>query len=156
VSCFTSHLEHPVSVILVVFGLLHLYPFFNYGFEYHSERVTHGTNMNTCTANGGQVCDPNTISADNPLVNIRPVYNYPYPLQNTFFWTDASCTQMVKVRQDGMMCVMCMRNSDCLFFVHIFAFADVSLIIFVASRVLSELSAISLQQIQQCTRKGEQ
>ena len=79
---------------------------YNYGFEYHGERVTHGTNMITCTADGGQVCDPNTISADNPLVNLRPVYNYPYPSQNTFFWTDASCTQMVKVRQDGMMCVM--------------------------------------------------
>lgn len=43
--------------------------------------------------------------ADNPLVNIRPVYNYPFPSENTFFWTDANCTQAVKVRQDGMMYV---------------------------------------------------
>jgi len=64
--------------------------------------------MNECTANGGVVCDPNALIASNPLVNMRPVYNFPYPSQNTFFWTNANCTQMVKVRQDGMMCVaMC-------------------------------------------------
>jgi hypothetical protein len=76
---------------------------YNYDFEYHGERVTLGTNVNQCTADDGIVCDPNSMIADNPLVNTRPVYNYPYPSQNTFYWTDASCTQSVKVREDGMM-----------------------------------------------------
>jgi hypothetical protein len=75
---------------------------YNYNFEYHGERVTFGTNMNECTANGGVVCDPNSV-ANNPVVNVRPVYNYPHPSQNTLFWTNANCTQMVKVIGDGMM-----------------------------------------------------
>ena len=76
---------------------------YNYGFEYHGEKVTLPTNKNLCTADGGTVCDARKLNADNPLVNVRPVYNYPYPSQNTFFWTDASCYQFVKVRADGMM-----------------------------------------------------
>jgi len=78
---------------------------YNFNFEYHGERVTYESNMNECTASGGVVCDPNALAANNPLVNIRPIYNFPYPSQNTFFWTNANCTQMVKVREDGMMCV---------------------------------------------------
>ena len=76
---------------------------YNHGFEYHGERVTLTTNVNQCTADGGTVCDAAATNADNPLVNVRPVYNYPYPSQNTYFWTDASCSQLVKVRADGMM-----------------------------------------------------
>ena len=76
---------------------------YNYDFEYHGERVILGTNVNQCTADGGAVCDPDSINADSPLVNTRPVYDYPFPSQNTFFWTDAGCTQLVKVRKDGMM-----------------------------------------------------
>ena len=78
---------------------------YNYNFEYHGERVTYGSNMNECTANGGVVCDPNALVANYPVVNMRPVYNFPYPSQNAFYWTNANCTQMVKVREDGMMCV---------------------------------------------------
>ena len=65
--------------------------------------MTFGTNINECTVNGGVVCDPNSMVANNPVVNIRPVYNFPYPSQNTFFWTNVNCTQMVKVKDDGMM-----------------------------------------------------
>jgi len=76
---------------------------YNYDFEYHGERVMLGTNVDQCEADGGIVCDPAGMRADNPLVNIRPVYNYPYPSQNTFFWTGADCTISIKVRSDGMM-----------------------------------------------------
>jgi hypothetical protein len=96
---FTSLVPLPVFAQLFQSGRAG----YNYGFQYHSERVTLGTNVNQCTADGGAVCDPDLIAAGSPLVNTRPVYNYPYPSQNTFFWTDASCTQLVKVRQDGMM-----------------------------------------------------
>jgi hypothetical protein len=92
---------------------------FNYKHQYHGERVLYVTNENQCTADGGTVCDPNTILADNPLVNARPVYNYPYPSQNTFYWTGASCTQKVKVRQDGMMCVMREISILCSLLMHI-------------------------------------
>ena len=79
---------------------------YNYDFEYHGERVTLDTNMDQCLADNGTVCDPVAMKADNPLVNIRPVYNYPFPSQNTFFWTEANCTQSVKVREDGMIAIV--------------------------------------------------
>ncbi len=109
-------------VLLVFFVFHHLPPFlvfceiyiqptsanYNYDFEYHGERVALETNVNQCIADGGEVCDPNSMIANNPLVNTRPVYSYPFPSNNIFFWTNASCTQLVKVREDGMMCVMCL------------------------------------------------
>ena len=79
---------------------------YNHGFEYHGEKVTFGLNKNECTAAGGVVCDPDSMVANNPIINIRPVYNFPYPSQNTFFWTNANCTQMVKVRGDGMIAII--------------------------------------------------
>jgi hypothetical protein len=79
---------------------------YNYDFEYHGERVKLSTNLDQCMADNGTVCDPVAMKADNPLVNIRPVYNLPYPSQNTFFWTDANCTQTVKVRDDGMIAIV--------------------------------------------------
>lgn len=33
-------------------------------------------------------------------------YNFGYPSTNTFFWTDAACTQYVKVRNDGMVAIV--------------------------------------------------
>ena len=97
--------------------------FYNFNFEFHGERVTYDSNMNECIANGGIVCDPNAVSASNPIVNIRPVYNFPYPSQNDFFWTNANCSQMVKVREDGMMCVTRWRSFRiyCLFLTFFFA-----------------------------------
>jgi hypothetical protein len=126
---------------------------YNHDFEYHGERVTLGTNVNQCTADGGGVCDPDSMIANNPLVNIRPVYNYPYPSQNIFFWTDASCTQLVKVREDGLMCVMCMQTFImCLLGTNLIL---ASTIFFVAMRVPSELSSIRLQRIPGSTRARE-
>lgn len=128
---------------------------YNYDFEYHGERVTLGTNVNQCTADGGIVCDPDSMIANNPLVNTRPVYNYPYPSQNIFFWTDTSCTQLVKVREDGMMCVMCMPTFImCLWGTNLIL-ADISTIFFVAMRVPSELSSIRLQRIPGSLRTRE-
>ncbi|KAL7553976.1 hypothetical protein ACHAWF_017328 [Thalassiosira exigua] len=79
---------------------------FNYDFEYHGERVVKQTNVDQCLADNGTVCDPVSMKADNPLVNIRPVYSHPFPSQNTFFWTDSNCTQSVKVREDGMVAIV--------------------------------------------------
>ena len=79
---------------------------YNYDFEYHGERVTLATNLDQCFADNSTVCDPLSMIEANPLVNIRPVYNHPYPSQNTYFWTDASCTQSVKVREDGMVAII--------------------------------------------------
>ncbi|KAL7554934.1 hypothetical protein ACHAWF_018496 [Thalassiosira exigua] len=79
---------------------------YNYDFEYHGERVKLSTNLDQCMADNGTVCDPVAMKADNPLVNIRPTYNLPYPSQNTFFWTDANCTQTVKVRDGGMIAIV--------------------------------------------------
>lgn len=36
----------------------------------------------------------------------RAPYNFVYPSQNTFFWTDSSCTQYVRVRSDGMVALI--------------------------------------------------
>jgi hypothetical protein len=96
----------------------------NYNFEYHGERVTYGSNMNECTANGGQVCDPNSLAAGNPVINMRPVYNFPYPSQNTFFWTNANCTQMVKVREDGMVAIIHKPEENPFFFENTVPFVD--------------------------------
>ena len=52
------------------------------------------------------------MKADNPLVNtLCPVYNLLYPSKNSFFWTDAGCTQLVKVRDNRRLRVRCL----CLF-----------------------------------------
>ena len=47
----------------------------NHKFEYHGEVVTAETNEVQCIADGGQVCDPATLKADNPLVVTRPKYS---------------------------------------------------------------------------------
>ncbi len=52
------------------------------------------------------VCDSDGLIADNPLVNVRTNYDRIYPSENTFFWTDASCTLSLKVRSDGMVSFM--------------------------------------------------
>ena len=70
--------------------------------------------MEQCSAVSGKaaVCDPIAMKADNPLVNtLCPVYNLPYPSKNSFFWTDAGCTQLVKVRDNRRLRVRCL----CLF-----------------------------------------
>lgn len=80
---------------------------YNYNFEYHGERTAHETTRSQCLADGGTLCDPNNIQADNPIVNVRPVYDFPHPAQNVFFWTDSACTQQVKVRSnDGMVAII--------------------------------------------------
>ena len=33
----------------------------------------------------------------------RAPYDFVYPSQNTFYWTDSVCTQYVRVRSDGMV-----------------------------------------------------
>ena len=33
-------------------------------------------------------------------------YNYVYPSQNTFYWTDAACTQYAKIKSDGSMAII--------------------------------------------------
>lgn len=102
---------------------------YNYKFEYHGERVKLDTIKTQCEADGGVVCDGSAMMAgkvlcfflsieessshthpllppdttDNPIVNIRPIYNFPYPSRNTFFWTDNNCTQKIKVRDDGFI-----------------------------------------------------
>lgn len=76
---------------------------YNYDFEFHGERVLAATNYDQCTADNGTVCDPGGMRADNPLVNVRPIYNHPHPSKNTYFWTDSDCVQSVTVREDGMM-----------------------------------------------------
>ena len=47
----------------------------NYKFEYHGEIVTAETNEAQCIADGGYVCDPTTLKADNPIVDARPKYS---------------------------------------------------------------------------------
>ena len=85
---------------------------FNFELEYHGERVRQETILEQCAAvqidhnTTGTVCDPVAIKADNPLVNTRPIYNLPYPSRNSFFWTEASCTQLVQVREDGFVSIV--------------------------------------------------
>ena len=85
---------------------------FNFELEYHGERVRLDTVQEQCGAlqldenTSASVCDPIAIKADNPIVNSRPLYNYPYPSRNSFFWTEASCTQLIKVREDGFVAMV--------------------------------------------------
>jgi hypothetical protein len=62
--------------------------------------------------------------ADNPVVNIRPVYNFPYPSTNTFFWTDSNCTQQVKVRSDGMVAIIHRPDENPFFHDDVVPFVD--------------------------------
>ena len=84
---------------------------YNYDFEYHGERVIHDTNLNQCLADNGTVCDPVAMKADNPLVNIRPVYNYPFPSQNTFFWTEGKAFPSWLL--DNIASFFCSRTHIC-------------------------------------------
>ena len=85
---------------------------FNFDIEYHGERVRLETIVEQCAAvqvdhnTTGTVCDPVAMKADNPLVNTRPVYDTPYPSHNSFYWTEANCTQLIKVRQDGTVAMV--------------------------------------------------
>jgi len=97
---------------------------YNYDFEYHGERVALATNLDQCIADSGTVCDPRSMIADNPLVNTRPVYNYPYPSRNTYFWTDANCTQSVKIRGDGMIAIIHEPTSNPWFYDDTVPFVD--------------------------------
>ena len=77
----------------------------NFEFDYHGQRVTASTNEADCLAGGGQVCDPEAMSAD-LIENTRTIYNNPFPSQNVMFWTDASCSLSLKVRADGMVAII--------------------------------------------------
>lgn len=77
----------------------------NFKFDFHGQRVSAFTNEADCAADGGQVCDPEAMSAD-LIENTRTIYNNPYPSRNTMFWTDASCSLSVKVREDGMVAII--------------------------------------------------
>jgi len=79
---------------------------YNYKMEYHGERTLFASTSAQCLADGGRVCDSDGLIADNPLVNVRTNYDRIYPSENTFFWTDASCTLSLKVRSDGMVAII--------------------------------------------------
>ena len=85
---------------------------FNFDIEYHGEKVQLETIVEQCGAlqvdenTTGTVCDPVAMKADNPLVNTRPVYDTPYPSHNSFYWTEANCTQLIKVRLDGSVALV--------------------------------------------------
>eukprot|EP00804_Cyclotella_cryptica_P005395 CCRYP_017085-RA/>CCRYP_017085-RA protein AED:0.06 eAED:0.06 QI:162/1/1/1/1/0.96/28/3961/2317 len=79
---------------------------YNYKFEYHGERLTAATNEEQCVADGMSVCDPTKLIAEKPLIIGRPSYNFVFPSQNTFFWTNTLCTQYVKIRNDGMVAII--------------------------------------------------
>ena len=79
---------------------------YNYRMEYHVETVTAQTNKVKCEAAGLFVCDPNYLSPRDPDVQIEITYNDISPTLNKFFWTDASCTQKIKVRDDGMVALI--------------------------------------------------
>ena len=74
--------------------------------EFHGERTLFDTTELLCTTDGGRVCDANSLTADNPAVNIRTTYDNVYPSQNTMFWTDASCDLSLKVRADGLVAII--------------------------------------------------
>lgn len=74
--------------------------------EYHGERTLFSTCERQCSTDGGRVCDSNGLIADNPLVNIRTMYDNIHPSENTMFWTDASCTLSLKVRGDGKVAII--------------------------------------------------
>ena len=79
---------------------------YNYKFEYHGERISFPSNEAVCAADGLSVCDPVQVVAEAPLVMSKAPYNFVYPSQNTFFWTDAACAQYVRVRSDGMVSII--------------------------------------------------